>query len=78
MLAKFVENCLLCEGRHVWAGAECEESPPEHEGAAETMCNELMATSICRPPAPLQGDEVENLGVKLSPGRRGGVWCGVV
>ena len=29
--------------------------PPEEEGTAETMCGELTATSIPRPPAPLGG-----------------------
>ena len=46
--------------------------PPEEEGVAETMCDELTATPIPRPSAPLRGEEVENLGVKLSLGRREG------
>ena len=33
--------------------------PPEEEGAAETTCDELTQTPIPRPPAPLEGEEVE-------------------
>jgi len=47
----------------------------EEERAAETTCDELSTTPI---PFPLtQGEEVEKLGVKLSPGRREG-WGEVV
>jgi len=49
-LEKFVENCLLWLGPHAGSGAECEE-----EGAAETRCDELTATPIPHPPAPLGG-----------------------
>jgi len=52
------------EGTH--AGAE-EES--EEEEAAEAMCDELTASPILRPPVWLRGEEEENMGVKLSPGR---------
>jgi len=45
-LEQFVENCLLYEGPHAAVGAECEESSPEEEGAAETTCDVLTATSI--------------------------------
>ena len=44
--------------------------PPEEEGAAETACDELTATPI---PALLHrcgGEEAEECGAKLSPGRR--------
>jgi len=60
-----MEDCLLWEGPHNGAGEECEE-----EGAAETTCDELTTISIPCPPALLRGEEVENLGVQLSPGGR--------
>ncbi|GAB0188261.1 hypothetical protein GRJ2_001291400 [Grus japonensis] len=44
MLEKFMEDCVLSEGPHAGAGEECEE-----EGAAETMRDELTATSFPRP-----------------------------
>ena len=46
--------------------------PPEEEGAAETTGDELTATPIPCPTVPLREEEVENLGVKLSPGRKEG------
>ena len=52
--------------------------PPEEEGAAETTCDELTQTPIPRPPAPLRGEEVEESGAKLSPGRREGWGEGVL
>ena len=51
--------------------------PPEEEGAAETMCDELTTTPIPHPPVLLWGEEVEKSGVKLSPGRREGWGEGV-
>jgi len=45
-----MEGCLLWEGPHAGAGAECEEG-----GAAETTCDELTAAPIPRPPAPFKG-----------------------
>jgi len=45
-----MENCLPWEGPHTGVGAVCEE-----EGAAETTCDELTATSIPRPPVLLGG-----------------------
>jgi len=48
-LEQFMDNCLLWEGPHAGAGAECEE-----EGAAETACNELTAAPIPRPPVLLR------------------------
>ncbi|KAK4810927.1 hypothetical protein QYF61_013335 [Mycteria americana] len=48
MLEQFVEDCLLWEGPHTGAGEECEE-----EEAAETMHDELTATPIPCPSAPL-------------------------
>jgi len=50
MLEQFVEDSLSWEGPHTGAGEECEE-----EGVAETMCDELNATPIPRPPALLRG-----------------------
>jgi len=44
-----VESCLPWERPHAGAGEESEE-----EGVAETMYDELTATSIPRPPAPLK------------------------
>ncbi|KAK4806141.1 hypothetical protein QYF61_001064 [Mycteria americana] len=44
-LEKVVEDCLPWEGPHAGAGEECEE-----EGAAETKCDELIATPIPHPP----------------------------
>jgi len=62
-----VEDCLLWEGPHVGAGAECEE-----EGVAETKCDYLTATPIPRPPAPLRGRRQRN-GIEVEPGKKGGV-----
>ncbi|GAB0178670.1 junction-mediating and -regulatory protein-like [Grus japonensis] len=42
------------EGTHAGAGAECEESSPEEEGAAETVCDELTTTPIPHPSVPLE------------------------
>jgi len=50
---------------------------PEEEAAAETMCDELTVTPIPCPPAPLRREGRE-MGVKLSPGRRGGSGEGVL
>jgi len=47
--------------------------PPEGQGAAETTCDELTATPVPHPPAPLGERRQRKLGVKLSLGRRGGV-----
>jgi len=33
--------------------------PPEGQGAAETMCNELTTTPIPCPPMPLRGEKGE-------------------
>jgi len=67
-LEKFMENSFPWEGLLDETGEESEE-----EGAAETTCDELTTTPIPCPPVLLSGKEVENSGVKLSPGRRGGV-----
>jgi len=44
--------------------------PPEEEGAAETVCDELNTTPIPRPPVPLGEGGSRETGMKLSPGRR--------
>ena len=46
--------------------------PPEGQGAAETMCDELTITPIPHTPAPLGGGGGSETGVKLSLGRREG------
>jgi len=66
MLEKSVEDCLLQEELHTGARKDSEE-----EEAEERICDKLTAIPIPHPPAPLgDGEEVENSGVKLSPGRR--------
>jgi len=72
-LDKFKEDCLPWEEPHTGAGEECEE-----EGAVEAICDELTATPISCPPAPLGGEEVEEYRVKLSPERREGWMDGVL
>ena len=58
-------------------GKSVRSPPPEEEEAAETKCDELTATPIPHPPVPLRGEEVEESGAKLSPGRREGWGEGV-
>jgi len=53
-------------------GKRARSLPAEEEAVAETMCNELTATPTPPPTAVLEGEEVKNSGVKLSPGGRGG------
>jgi len=48
MLEKFMQNCLPWEEPHAGAGEEHEK-----KGLAETTCDELTATSITCPSAPL-------------------------
>ena len=72
-LEKFVENGIPWEGPYAGAGEEREEPSPEEERAAETTCDELTATPIPRPPALLGGKEVEKIGSKVKPGKKGGV-----
>jgi len=71
-LGQFV-NCLPWEGTHAGAGEESEE-----EGAAEALCDELTITPISLSPCAAHGEEAENLGVELSPGRREGWGEGVL
>jgi len=40
-------------------GKSVRSTPPEEEGAAETMYDELTTTPIHRPPELLGGEEVE-------------------
>jgi len=72
-----MKTCLLWEGPQAGAGAECEESPPEEEGVAETTCDELTTAPIPSPPVMLGGRRQRKSGVKLSPGRREGWGQGV-
>lgn len=55
------------QNRLLWEGP-CTGAGEEHE---EKKCYELTTTPIPRPPAPLSGEEVEKLRLKLSQGRRG-------
>jgi len=60
-------------------GKSVRSPPPEEEGAAETMCDELTVTPIPRPPLPLRvGGGGREMGVKLTPGRREGWGEGVL
>jgi len=40
-------------------GKSVRSLPPEEEGVAETMCDELTVTPIPCPPVPLRGEEGE-------------------
>jgi len=51
--------------------------PPEEEGAAETMCDELTAAPIPHLPAPFRGRRERN-GSEAEPGKKGGVGEGVL
>jgi len=53
-------------------GQSVRSPPPEEEGAAETMCDELTITPI--PPLPvLLGGRRERNGSEAVPGKKGGV-----
>lgn len=68
MLEKFMEDCPQWVSPYDGAREECEE-----EGAAEMECYELMATDhFPHPAAPLEVQQVKELGVKLSLGRKEG------
>jgi len=55
-------------------GKSVRSPPPAKEGAAETTCDELTVTPIPRPSALLGGwGGGRETGVKLSPGKKGGV-----
>jgi len=55
MMGQFMKDCLPWEQPHVGGGTECEESSPEEEEAAETMCDELTAIPFPHLAAPLGG-----------------------
>jgi len=52
--------------------------PPEEEGTAETMCDELTVTPIPHPPEVLRMGAGRERGLKLRPGRREGWGEGVL
>lgn len=62
MLEKFMKSCILWEKVHARVGEG------HQEGVAEMMCDELTTTYIPHPHA-LGGEQVEELGAKLSPRR---------
>lgn len=65
-MGKTVEDCLLREGFPTGAGEEL-RSPPEEEGASETMCDEL--TIVHSPYFGVSGgEETSNYRAKLSTG----------
>jgi len=69
-----VEDCLLCEGPHAGAGEKSGE-----EGGAATTCDELIATPIPCPSAPLGGEGGRQFRSKVEPGTKrgvGGKCCG--
>ena len=53
-------------------GKSMRSPPPEEEGAAETMRDELTVTPIPCPPVPLGGRRQRN-GSEVEPGKKGGV-----
>lgn len=66
-LQKFMEDCLLGEDPH----KECEKSSPWGGRSSRNMWwAEHKPHSLF--PCAAEGEEVENLGVKSSPGRRKG------
>jgi len=68
-----VKNCLPWEGPHAGAGEECEESPPEEEGAADTTCDELTIAPIPHAPAMLGCGRGKEFVTEVEPGKKGGV-----
>ena len=52
--------------------------PPEEEGAAETMCDELTVTPIPCPPALLGGSRRETNRGEAESGKKGEVGEGVL
>ena len=51
-------------------GQNVRSPPPEEEGTAETMCDELTATPIPHPPVPLGGRRERN-GSEAEPEKKG-------
>lgn len=66
-----MEDCLPWERPHTGAGVEGEESSPEEEGEAKTMCDELTAIAFSIPLCQWgrQGRQIESE-VEENPGRR--------
>ena len=59
-------------------GQSVRSRPPEEEGAAQTMCDELTVTPIPHLPVPLGVGGGREMGVKLTLGRREGSGEGVL
>lgn len=64
-LKNLLKDYTLWQGSHTGAGKEYKE-----EGAAETTSYESSTAPIPYPPVTLRFNEVEELGMKLSLGRR--------
>jgi len=86
-LGWFVKSCSPWEGLSLWRslwrtamrgtftleqGKSVKSPPPEEHGAAETMCDELTATPIPRPPSLPEGRRERN-GSEVEPRMKGGV-----
>jgi len=71
-LEKFVEDCSPGRDPRLEQGQSVRSPPAEGEGAAETTCDELTATPIPHPPAPLGGRRERNRS-EVEPGKKGGV-----
>lgn len=69
VLEKFMKSCIPWEKVHARVGEGHQE-----EGVEEMMCDELTTTSIPHPHAPLGGEQVEELGVKLSSRMEWGIF----
>jgi len=70
MWDKFVEDCVPWEKVHAGAGENCKD-----EGAAEVMCDELTANPMSHSlsPCSAQEEEVEKIGSKVEPRKKGGL-----
>jgi len=55
-------------------GKSVRSLPPEEEGAAETMCNEMTTAPIRHPPVLLRAGRRERNGSEVEPGKKGGIW----
>jgi len=67
-----MEDCLQGRDPTLERGQRVRSPPPEEEGAAQTTCDELTATSIPHPPAPPGGRRERN-GSEVEPGKKRGV-----
>jgi len=72
-LMRFTEDFLPWEGPHAGVGEECEESSPEEEAAAETMCDELTTVPTPCPPVLLGGRRQRKIRSEVEPGKKGRV-----